>query len=140
MPEQEIGKVAHYFGRIGVAAIEITQGTLAVGDTIHVKGHTSDFTQSVDSIQIEGQSVDTASVGQAVGIRVVEHARELTRAAVDAFPSSPAARDYRQIAAALLYWPMRPGSGSGAGAGAGAGRAVHAGGKPSYEAGAAHAA
>jgi len=76
MPEQEIGKVAHYFGRIGVAAIEITQGTLAVGDTIHVKGHTSDFTQSVDSIQIEGQSVDTASVGEAVGIKVVEQTRE----------------------------------------------------------------
>jgi putative protease len=76
MPEQEIGKVTHYFGRIGVAAIEITQGTLAVGDTIHVKGHTSDFTQTVDSIQIEGQSVDTATAGQAVGIKVVEHARE----------------------------------------------------------------
>lgn len=76
MPEQEIGKVTHYFGRIGVAAIEITQGTLAVGDTIHVKGHTSDFTQTVDSIQIEGQMVGTASVGQAVGIKVVEHARE----------------------------------------------------------------
>ena len=76
MPEQEIGKVTHYFGRIGVAAIEITQGTLAVGDTIHVKGHTSDFTQKVDSIQIEGQPVDTATAGQAVGIKVVEHARE----------------------------------------------------------------
>jgi putative protease len=76
MPEQEIGKVTHFFGRIGVAAIEITQGTLAVGDTIRIKGHTSDFTQTVDSMQIEGQSVDTASAGQGVGIKVVEHARE----------------------------------------------------------------
>ncbi|HHX4059348.1 MAG: MinD/ParA family protein [Burkholderia contaminans] len=83
-------------------------------------------------------TVSIADAGCVSADPLVEHARELTRAAVDAFPSSPAARDYRQIAADLLYWPMRPGSGSGAGAGAG--RAVHAGGKPSYEAGAAHAA
>jgi putative protease len=76
MPETEIGKVTHYFGKIGVAAIEITQGKLTVGDTIHIKGHTSDFTQTVDSMQIEGDSVPEATVGQAVGIKVAEHARE----------------------------------------------------------------
>jgi putative protease len=76
MAEVELGRVTHYFGKIGVAAIEITQNTLSVGDTIHIKGHTSDFTQKVDSIQIEGESVEQATVGQAVGIRVTEHARE----------------------------------------------------------------
>ena len=76
MAEVELGKVTHYFGKIGVAAIEITQDSLAVGDTIHVKGHTSDFTQHVDSMQIDGQSVEEATVGQSVGIKVPEHARE----------------------------------------------------------------
>ena len=76
MADSEIGKVTHYFGKIGVAAIEITQGTLKVGDTIHIKGHTSDFTQTVDSMQIEGNSVQEASAGESVGIKVTDHARE----------------------------------------------------------------
>lgn len=76
MAEQKIGVVTHYFGKIGVAAIELSEGELHVGDTIHVKGHTSDFTQTVDSMQIEHDSVQSAGVGQAVGIRVAEHARE----------------------------------------------------------------
>lgn len=75
MAEQEIGKVTHYFSKIGVAAIEITNGTLAVGDVIHIQGHTSNFTQTVDSMQVEGQSVQQAAKGDAVGIRVKEHAR-----------------------------------------------------------------
>ena len=76
MAEVELGRVTHYFSKIGVAAIEITQDTLAVGDTIRVTGHTSDFTQTVDSMQIDGQSVDEVTVGQSVGIKMVEHARE----------------------------------------------------------------
>ncbi len=76
MAEVELGKVTHYFGKIGVAAIEITQDTLSVGDTIHIKGHTSDFRQQVDSMQIDGQSVEEVTVGQSVGIKVTEHARE----------------------------------------------------------------
>lgn len=76
MAEEEIGKVTHYFGHVQVAAIEITSGTLRVGDTIHIRGHTSDFTQPVDSMQIEKESVEEATVGQNVGIRVAEHARE----------------------------------------------------------------
>ena len=76
MAEVELGRIAHYFGRIGVAAIEITQDTLAVGDTIHIKGHTSDFTLTVDSMQIDGKSVPEATVGESVGIKVAEHARE----------------------------------------------------------------
>ena len=75
MAEEEIGKVTHWFGHIQVAAIEITSGTLRVGDTIHVKGHTSDFTQTVDSMQIENESVEEATAGQAIGIKVAEHAR-----------------------------------------------------------------
>ncbi len=76
MAEQEVGRVVHYFGKIGVAAVEITQGTLSVGDTIHVKGHTSDFTQTVESMQVDNAPVQQATAGQTVGIKVVDHARE----------------------------------------------------------------
>jgi putative protease len=76
MAEEQIGRVTHYFGKAGVAAIEITSGTLAVGDTIRIKGHTSDFTQQVDSMQIDGKPVQQASTGQSVGLRVAQHARE----------------------------------------------------------------
>jgi translation initiation factor IF-2 len=75
MAEEQVGKVTHYFSKPQVAAIEITHGTLRVGDTIHVQGHTSDFTQKVESIEIEHESIEEATVGQAVGIRVAEHAR-----------------------------------------------------------------
>ena len=76
MSEIEIGKVTHYFSKIGVAAIEITHDVLRVGDTIHVKGHTSDFTQKIDSMQVDNQAVSEAAVGQTIGLRVKEHARE----------------------------------------------------------------
>ncbi|MBN1394734.1 MAG: hypothetical protein JW959_06895 [Pirellulales bacterium] len=76
MAEVELGKITHYFSKIGVAAIEITQDTLRVGDTIHVKGHTSDFTQKIDSMQIDNQPVAEATAGQSIGTRVKEHARE----------------------------------------------------------------
>ncbi len=76
MEEQKVGVVTHYFGHIQVAAIEITDGELCVGDTVHIKGHTSDFTQQVDSMQIEHDAVETAAVGQVIGMRVKEHARE----------------------------------------------------------------
>jgi hypothetical protein len=76
MAEVEIGKVTHYFSKIGVMAITITQDVLRVGDTIHIKGHTSDFTQKVDSMQIDNKPVNEAVVGQSVGMRVSEHTRE----------------------------------------------------------------
>lgn len=75
MAEEEIGRVTHYFGKIGVAAIEITRGSLSVGDTIHIQGHTSDFVQKVESMQIENKPVEQASAGQSVGVKVVAHAR-----------------------------------------------------------------
>lgn len=75
MPEEEIGRVTHYFNKIGVAALELT-GTLAVGDTIHIKGHTSDWTQDVGSIQIEHESVEKAGPGDSAGIKVEGHAHE----------------------------------------------------------------
>jgi len=76
MAEQLIGKVTHYFGKAHVAAIQITDGELHVGDTIHVLGHSSDFTQKVDSMQMEHAAVEVARPGDAIGIQVADHARE----------------------------------------------------------------
>jgi putative protease len=76
MAEVEIGKVTHYFSKAGVVAIQITQDVLRVGDVIHFKGHTSDFTQKIDSMQIDNAPVVEAVVGQVVGLRVKDHARE----------------------------------------------------------------
>ncbi len=75
MNEKEIGIVTHYFSHINVAGIDITNGELKVGDTIHIKGHTSDFTQKINSMQIEHQDVEKAVAGQSIGIKVTEHAR-----------------------------------------------------------------
>ena len=76
MTETYVGKVAHWFGGIQVAGIELTDGGVRVGDTIHVIGHTSDFTQKVNSIQIDRAPVQSAKVGEEVGIQVIEQARE----------------------------------------------------------------
>jgi translation elongation factor EF-1alpha len=75
MPEEEIGRVSGYFAKIGVAAIELT-GSLSVGDTIHIKGHTTDFEQNIDSMQIEHQSVEKANPGDSIGIKTKERVRE----------------------------------------------------------------
>jgi putative protease len=76
MKEEKVGVVTHFFGKISVAAVEITDGELKVGDRIHIKGHTSDFEQAVDSIQIEQNPVEKATPGDEVGIKVKEHVRE----------------------------------------------------------------
>ena len=74
--EEEIGKVTHFFPKAGAAGIEITSGGLKAGDTIHIKGHTSDFTQAIDSMQVDNQTVDAAAVGDLIGIKTKERARE----------------------------------------------------------------
>jgi putative protease len=76
MPETEVGVVQHYFGKIDVAALEITSGELSVGDTIHIKGHTSDFTTTIESMQIEHEQVQSVKKGDQVGIKVPEKAHE----------------------------------------------------------------
>ncbi len=73
--EIKIGRITHYFGKVQVAAIELTEGDLAVGDTVRIKGHTSDFTQKIESMQIDRVDVPSARKGQSIGVRVAEHAR-----------------------------------------------------------------
>ncbi len=72
--EEEIGKVVDYFAHIGVVAIELN-GELCVGDTIHIKGHTTELIQEVRSMQIEHSKVNKAKRGDSVGIKVSERVR-----------------------------------------------------------------
>lgn len=76
MGEERIGEVAKYFAKVGVAGIQVEAGFLAVGDTIHIKGHTTDLIQAVDSIQLENQAIQKAEPSQLVGIRVKDRVRE----------------------------------------------------------------
>jgi len=76
MAEEKIGIVTHYFGKIGVAALKITDGELRVGDMIRIKGHTSDFTQTVESMQVEHESVEVARTGDEIGLKTAEYTRE----------------------------------------------------------------
>ena len=79
MAEQLVGTVTHYFGQPHVAIVEITEGELRVGDTIRVVGHTSEFTQTIESMQLEHVPVESAGVGDSVGIEVIERTREHAR-------------------------------------------------------------
>ena len=73
--EVKIGTVTHFYTRLSVAIIELTD-ELNIGDSIHIKGHTSDFTQTVESMQVEHEGVTSAKAGDAIGLMVSEHARE----------------------------------------------------------------
>ncbi len=69
-----IGRVSHWYGKISVIGVTLT-GYLAVGDTIRVRGHTTDFTQQVTSMQAWHQDIREAGPGAQVGIRVAHRAR-----------------------------------------------------------------
>lgn len=76
MEERKIGEVIKYFGKIGVAAIRLSEGSLKVGESIHIVGHTTDVTQVVDSMQIENKSVQEAGPGADIGIKTKDRVRE----------------------------------------------------------------
>ena len=74
--EKRVGTVTHYYSHLSVAVVQMESGSLRVGDTIRVSGHTSDFRQRVESMQIEHQPVSEVSAGQEFGLRVNDHVRE----------------------------------------------------------------
>lgn len=73
--EKLIGTITHYFGKISVAAMKL-EDSLKVGDVIHLVGHGADFTQTVSSMQIEGQNIETAKVGDEIGFKVESLVKE----------------------------------------------------------------
>ena len=72
--EEEIGRVMDYFAKIDVAGIDLT-GKLRVGDTIHIKGHTTDLELVVESMQVEHEAVEEAGAGDKIGIKVPDRCR-----------------------------------------------------------------
>jgi translation elongation factor EF-Tu-like GTPase len=77
-PDQAIGTVTHYFSHLSVAAVELSD-TLRVGERIHIVGHTTDLEQTVDSMQVEHQPVDSAGPGDDAALAVRDHVREHDR-------------------------------------------------------------
>lgn len=71
----EVGKITHFFTKISVAIVELTD-TLVVGDQILIKGPTTSVEQKVESMQIEHETVEEAKRGQSVGLKVNDHVRE----------------------------------------------------------------
>jgi hypothetical protein len=76
MKEHEIGAVKHFFDKISVVAIDLTLDGLAVGETIHIKGHTTDVTTPVTSMRIEKDVVQKADKGASVGLKIDGKCRE----------------------------------------------------------------
>ena len=76
MERIKVGEVFHYFGKIGVAAIRLSDAALAVGDTVQIQGPTTNHEQRVDVLQIEHASVKKADRGQEVGMKVSDRVRE----------------------------------------------------------------
>ena len=74
MAEELIGEVSDFFAHPVVAGIELT-GTVKVGDKIHIKGHTTDLEMTVESLQIEHDSVPEAKKGDSIGIKVSDRVR-----------------------------------------------------------------
>lgn len=74
--EQRVGVVRHYYSHLSVAIVKLESGQLQVGDTIHIKGHTSDIRQKVESMEFEHQRIEQVRAGQEFGLGVVDHARE----------------------------------------------------------------
>ena len=74
--EEAVGTVTHYYSHLGVAIIQINKDRLKTGDTIHIKGHTTDFNQKIESIEYEHRRVEDACAGQSIGVKVIDHTRE----------------------------------------------------------------
>jgi translation elongation factor EF-Tu-like GTPase len=74
VPEVEIGTVSDFFSRPVVAGIEL-KAPLKIGDTIHIHGHTTDITMTVQSMQINNVNVEEAKAGDAVGVKLPDRAR-----------------------------------------------------------------
>jgi len=73
---KRIGTVTHYFPHVNACAVDIASGELRVGDTIHVRGHTTDYYQRVDRLEVDHQPVQVARTGDSVGVAVSQRVRE----------------------------------------------------------------
>jgi putative protease len=74
-PDEAIGTVTHYFSHLSVAAVSL-KAPLKVGDRIHIKGHTSDVVQAVESMEVDRQKIEEAKPGDDVALKVDDHVRD----------------------------------------------------------------
>lgn len=74
MSEHLVGEISHFYNDIGVAGIDVSD-VIHTGDVIHITGHTSDFTQTVGSIEIDHKHVEEAAAGDSIGLKVSDRAR-----------------------------------------------------------------
>ncbi len=70
MMEKLIGTITHYFGKISVAVLKVDDDEVKVGDTIHIKGKYTDFSQTINSMQVEHEKIEKAKKGDEVGLKV----------------------------------------------------------------------
>ncbi len=78
MPQErkKVGEVFHFYGKIGVAAIRLTDDGIAIGDTVQIQGPSTNLEQTVETLQIEHADVSRADPGQEVGMKVRDRVRE----------------------------------------------------------------
>jgi putative protease len=75
-PGERIGVVTHYYGHVSVAIVRLESGMLRVGDTIHIRGHTTDFSQRVQSMEVEHAPASEVGPNDDFGLKVIAHVRE----------------------------------------------------------------
>lgn len=73
--EERIGSVIRFFDKTSIAAVKLDFGDIAIGDTIHVKGNNTDFTQKIDDLEFDHHAVQNASRGQFIGIKLSQPAK-----------------------------------------------------------------
>jgi len=76
MAEDQVGVIVNYYPKPSVAALKITHGMIKKGDLLRYKGHTTDFTEVVASMEIENRPVEKAQAGDLVGVKVKARVRE----------------------------------------------------------------
>ena len=75
-PGDRIGVVTHFYSHLSVATLRLESGTLRVGDVIHIRGHTTDFSQRVKSLEVNHAPATEVGPNDDFGLKVIEHARE----------------------------------------------------------------
>jgi len=76
MAEEQVAVIIKFFAKPSVAALEVTNGTIRKGDLLKYKGHTTDFTEEITSMEIDNQPMDEVKAGDLVGVKVKERVRE----------------------------------------------------------------
>jgi len=73
---EEVGVITHYFPKVDAAVVKLSKGGLSIGDKIVIKGHTSDFKEKVESIQLDHVPIQNAEQGMEIGLKVKSKVRE----------------------------------------------------------------